>query len=431
MLVALLLTAPAWALDIPHERYTLPNGLTVMLLEDHRLPQVVVDVWFGVGSFDDPPGASGFAHLFEHLMFKGTPAVPEGQFDARMEAAGARNNASTGDDRTNYYAWGTSNTLDLLLYLEADRMTGLEITQAKLDTEREVVRNERRQNYEDAPYGRIWLDLPEMMFPVEHPYHLSGIGTHEDLMAATLDTVTGFYRGWYQPGNATLVVAGDFDTAWVKGRIAHWFGGIPAGAVQEHLTPPVVSTPVERERTVTDAVQLPATIHAWHSPSLFAPGDAEMDVLADLLAGGADARLTRRLVHEEQVATEVFAFQSSAQRGSMFVVGVIGMPGASLDVIDAAVAEELAAVAEARPVTAEELARAVNGREMSFLVGLESLMGRAEALQGYWYHLGRSDYLAEDLERYRAVTAEGLSEAARRLTPENGANLKVLPEEGR
>ena len=203
----ILVLSTANAMDIPHEHFELENGLDVILIEDHRLPTVVVDTWYGVGSYDDPMGASGFAHLFEHLMFMGTERVPEGEFDGRMEIAGGWNNASTGDDRTNYYDVGPSEILDLLLYMEADRMTGLDITQEKLDLQREVVRNERRQNYEDAPYGGIWLALSEMMYPESHPYHWEGIGSHEHLLAATLAEATSFLASSTGAAGAAAAVA--------------------------------------------------------------------------------------------------------------------------------------------------------------------------------------------------------------------------------
>ncbi len=415
----------------PIERFTLDNGLEVLLLEDHRQPQVVVDLWYGVGSYDDPEGASGFAHLFEHLMFMGTRAVPEGRFDQLQEAAGARNNASTGDDRTNYFDWGTSNTLDLLLWLEADRMRGLDITQEKLDLQREVVRNERRQNYEDRPYGRVWLDLPEMMYPPEHPYHRSGIGSHEDLLAATLDHVRSFYASWYAPNNATLVVAGDFDPGHVRERVEAWFGPIPPAEVPPHKEVPQPDRPHEARRTVRDQVALPLVVMAWHTPPFFAPGDAEMDVVADLLAGGPDARLTRRLVHDERVAQQVEAFQSSSLRGSLFVVMVFAQPDADLDAIEAAVTEEIGALAGERPAAPEELRRAVVHYEKSALGELEPLLGRAEKVQTWNFYTGHPDYLEQDLARYRALDADGLARAVSRyLAPDRAGVLRVLPEEG-
>ena len=226
-----VLSSLSWAVDIAHETYTLPNGLKVILIEEHDIPQVVVDVWYNVGSSDDPKGASGFAHLFEHLMFMGTHRIKQGEFDKQMERFGGWNNASTASDYTNYYSVGPSELIDLLSILEADRMVGLDITQEKLNLQREVVRNERRQNYEDQPYGSIWLNLSEMMYPPSHPYHLEGIGSHEDLQAATLQTVTQFYEEWYMPNNATLCVSGDFDPETIKKSIETYFGPLSSGTV--------------------------------------------------------------------------------------------------------------------------------------------------------------------------------------------------------
>ncbi len=430
MLLSLALAAAAHAEpSIDYTQFELDNGLTVLLLEDHRLPKVVVDTWYRVGSYDDPIGASGFAHLFEHLMFKGTARVGEGEFDRVMEAAGGSNNASTTDDYTNYFDEGPSNILDLLLVMEADRMTGLDITQDKLDREREVVRNERRQNWEDPPYAAIWTTVPEMLFPEEHRYHRNGIGTHEELMAATLDTVTSFYESWYAPNNATLVVAGDFDPAWTEARIRELFGPLEPAVIPEHAPYPEVTEPVTREETITDDVQLPALVMAWHSPSYFQPGDADLDILSDLLTGGDDARLTRRLVLEEQLAQEIHAFQMSAQRGSTYMIMAYVTPGVDPEEVRQAVLEELAAVSGEAPPTEEEVTIAVRAYEMHFMRRLESLLSRAETLQSYALHTGRPDYLSDDLERIRAVTPESVAEvSAAWLRPEAAAVLTILPE---
>ena len=424
------LAAPALALEVPHEHYELENGLDVILVEDHRLPQVVVDLWYGVGSYDDPPGESGFAHLFEHLMFMGTDLVGEGEFDGRMEAGGGWNNASTGDDRTNYFDVGPAELLDLLMFMEADRMTGLDITQAKLDLQREVVRNERRQNYEDAPYGKVWLEVPGMLYPTTHPYHLSGIGSHEDLLAATLDTVTGFYADWYAPNNATLIIGGDFDPEQVKANVERWFAPLEPAELREHLVPPVVTAPVTLEKTITDSVELPLLVMAWHTPAYFQPGDAELDILSDVLAGGADARLEARLVNEERVVQDLEVFQYSSQHGSSFYVMAFASPDADLAAIAGAIEEELAAIADGtEPVTERELAQAVNGWEMNFVYGLEGLLDRVETLQSYLFYTGTPDYLEQDLGRYKAVSAESIQAVvAERLKPELAARLSVLPE---
>jgi predicted Zn-dependent peptidase len=415
------------AVEIAHENFTLENGLEVILIEDHRLPQVVVDVWYGVGSYDDPEGASGFAHLFEHLMFKGTELVPA--FDPLMEANGGSNNATTGNDRTNYFSWGASNSLELLLFLEADRMTGLQITQEKLDMERSVVRNELRQNYEDAPYGGVWLALPEMLFPPAHPYSLEGIGSHKDLLNANLEHVQAFYRDWYAPNNARLAVAGDFDSKATKTLIETLFSGLQASIVPPHTVPPETVVVQQRRKLLQDRVSAPALVLAWHSPSFFQEGDADLDVLANVLAGHGAARLDARLVHGGGGAQETWAGQLSSQRGSTFLVWILGEPNADLAAIEAVVLEEIANLAGEELATEEELAIALNNREMGFLQDLEGLLDRAETLQSYAHYMGKGFGPKEDMARYKAVDSEsikGVIEAW--LAPEKYAAIEVYPQ---
>jgi len=419
------------AIEIQHEFYQLDNGLQVILIEDHSLPKVVVDTWYGVGSFDDPSSASGFAHLFEHLMFMGTKRIPEKEFDQRMESGGGWNNASTGDDRTNYYDVGSSELIDLLLFMEADRMTGLDITQPKLDLQREVVRNERRQNYEDAPYGKVWLEIPEMLFPQEHPYYMEGIGSHEDLLAATLDTVNNFYSDWYVPNNATLCVAGDFDPTHVKNRIEEWYGSLKPRSEITHQQVEIPQKPVVKEKTVTDNITLPALIMLWHSPLYYQEGDAEADSLSSVLSGQAKARLTAKLVYEEQSVQDVSVFQWSRMRGSVFVVYVDAKPESDLDKIQQIVQEELDAIANGeKPVTEQELKAIINNWEMGFLWGLEDVLQRAETLQSYAYYVGDPAYIQKDLKRYQNVSAESIQRlVAQYFTGEKSAILRVLPTE--
>jgi zinc protease len=427
MLFATALLATVSAVEIPHEEFVLDNGLEILLIEDHSLPQVVVDVWYEVGSYDDPKGASGFAHLFEHLMFKGTEQVPA--FDPLMESHGGANNASTASDRTNYYSWGSSNILELLLFLEADRMTGLQVTQEKLDMERSVVRNELRQNYEDAPYGGVWLALPEMMYPPEHPYSLEGIGSHEDLLNANLEHVQGFYRDWYAPNNARLAVAGDFDLQKTKALIQTLFGDLQAAIVPNH-TPVVAVDSVQLSRQILyDRVSAPALVLAWHSPSFFKKGDADLDVLANVLAGHGAARLDARLVHGGGGAQEIWAGQMSARRGSIFMIWIQGEPEADLAALEAAVHEEIAKLAGDEPATQEELAIALNNREMAFLMGLESLMDRAESLQSYAFYADADFGPKEDMERYKAVDSESLqSVISGWLGADSHAAIEVHPK---
>jgi predicted Zn-dependent peptidase len=428
-LLLALAAPPAHAIDIPHETYKLDNGLEVVLVPDRRLPKVVVDVWYDVGSYDDPPGKSGFAHLFEHLMFKGTGRVAEGEFDTLMEQAGGWNNASTADERTNYFDVAPSSALELLLWLEADRMTALDITQAKLDVEREVVRNEKRQNYEDRPYGELWMQLPGALYPTSNPLHRPGIGSHEELMASTVDDVTAFYRTWYVPSNAVLCVAGDFDAARIKPLIQRLFGGLEIKPRPTRQLAPMPDKPVKPTVTVKDDVTLPMLVLAWHGPAAYAEGDAALDVLSHLLTGSQDARLTKRLVHEERLAQTVDASQWSGRWQSQFVVDLMVAPSVDLDGVRSIVDEELAALVNDRPPTREEVDRAIATLEMSQLGNIETLLGRAEQLQRYRMYAGRYDYVAEDLARYRAVTPEAVAAVARKLAPGARTEIRVLPEE--
>ena len=418
------------ALEIPHETLQLDNGLQVILIEDHSLPKVVVNTWYGVGSYDDPAGASGFAHLFEHLMFMGTKDIPNGEFDIRMEIAGGWNNASTGDDRTNYYDVGGSGIVDLLLFMEADRMVNLDITQEKLNLQRDVVRNERRQNYEDAPYGKVWLEMPEMMYPVDHPYHLEGIGSHEDLLAATLDTVNQFYDTWYQPANASLCVAGDFDAADVKAKIQEWYGRIEAKKVVKHQEYVLADKPQMAEKTVYDNVPLPAMLLMWHSPAFYADGDADADVLSNVLAGRADAILTKKMVYDEPLVQDISVFQYSRGRGSLFIVYVDALENTDLEQVESMVLAELEGLANGKTIIPQEdLNAIVNNLEMEFLWGLEDLLEKAETLQRYNHYLGDTNYIEKDLQRYREVSNESIQKMASQfLTKDKMAKMIVLPD---
>jgi len=428
LLLSALAASPAQAVEIEHETYTLDNGLEVILIPDDRLPKVVVDVWYDVGSYDDPQGRSGFAHLFEHLMFKGTGRVAEGEFDSFMEQAGGWNNASTGDERTNYFDVAPSSALDLLLWLEADRMTSLDITQDKLDVEREVVRNEKRQNYEDRPYGGMWIAMPPALYPESNPLHRPGIGSHEELMAASLEDVTTFYGRYYVPGNAVLTVAGDFDPEALKPRIDELFGGLPDREPPERTGPEITGEHAKQSVDLHDDVTLPMVLYVWHGPPAYQAGDAERDVLSHILAGSDDSRLSRRLVNQEQLAQDVSVAQYSNRWDSQFMISIMANPDADLGQIESIVEEELAALAGERPPTAKERERAVANLELSLLRGVETVLGKAEMLQRYRMFVGRTDYLDEDLARYGATTLEGLKAEAAELTPEGRLRLRVLPE---
>ena len=408
--------APAPKLDVPFTRYTLKNGLTVILHEDHTLPLVAVNMMVKVGSRHEEARRTGFAHLFEHLMFMGTQRVPTKMFDAWMEAEGGWNNAWTSEDRTDYFDVAPGHALPLLLWMEADRFSSLDdnMDLAKLNAQRDVVRNERRQTSENTPYGKVELRLPEMMFPEGHPYHHPVIGSHEDLQAAAVTDVVSFFQRWYVPNNASLVIAGDFDPQKTRELVEKYFGTIPAGKVP---TPPAAQ-PVKLKGvvrdTLTDNVKLPKVVMAWHTPAQFAPGDADLDLLASILQEGKASRLYKSLVYDKKLAQEVGAAQYSSELGSLFVVEAIARPGVTLAKVEEAIDAEIAKLREKR-VTREELDRARNQYETAFVSRLESTAARASLLNQYETFRGDPGYAEKDLQRYRNVTAQSLQHYAQTM----------------
>ncbi|NUM79012.1 insulinase family protein, partial [candidate division KSB1 bacterium] len=301
------------ALRVPYERFALPNGLTVILHEDHTTPTVSVNVWYHVGSGSEKPGRTGFAHLFEHILFEGSKNVPEGAFDEWLEAAGGNNNGSTNPDRTNYYEEIPTSALELALFLESDRMGFLleAMSPAKVDGQRDVVKNERRQSYENRPYGLAFPTLGENLYEPNHPYHWPTIGYMEDLSAASYEDVVEFFQKYYTPANASLVIAGDIDPKAVKAMVEKWFSDVKGRPKEPPQTVPPAYLNEEKRLILEDRVQLPRLYMAWLTPPLFSPGDAEMDLTASVLAGGKNSRLYKRLVYDLQIAQDVSAFQNS------------------------------------------------------------------------------------------------------------------------
>src|SRR4051812_20345623 len=314
--------APPPRIQLPYTQFTLPNGLRVILHEDHSVPMVTVNMWYHVGSAREKPGRTGFAHLFEHLMFMGSGHVKPGEFDEWLERAGGQNNGSTETDRTNYYIDIPSNALEVALFLESDRMAYLLDTMSPqvVDAQRDVVKNERRQSVENRPYGIADEVLGQMLFPEGHPYHWPVIGYMDDLTAASYDDVVQFFKKFYTPSNASLVVAGDIDTAKTRQIVEKWFSEVKPGPTPEPTTIPGVALTGVQKKTIADRVQLPRLYLAWVTPMHFGPGDAALDLVADTLAGGKNSRLYKRLVYDLQIAQDVSASQQSQQLASVFQI---------------------------------------------------------------------------------------------------------------
>jgi len=439
--------SPFAGLEVIEER--LPNGLTLIMSPDRRLPTVAVEVRYLVGSAHEREGRSGFAHLFEHLMFQGSRSFDREYFEP-FAPLGADINGTTNTDRTNYYEQVPAEALELALWMESDRMEGLldALTQEKLDNQRDVVKNERRQRYENTPYGMAWRLLFEEMFPVGHPYQHTTIGSHEDLSAATLDDVRAFFRQYYAPSNALLTLVGDFEPDEARALVARYFGRMPAGELAP--TPRAAQPTAKPARliTVEDKVKLPRVYLAWHSPALYAPGDAALDLLATLLSDGKTSRLYQPLVYEQKVAKDVAAFQMSMGLSSLFVVYATAAPGQTAEELERALMGALAR-ALAAPPTDDEHARALNAWRKSFYHRVEGAMSRAQMLNAwrksfyhrvegamsraqmlsaYLHHMGVSDGFEADLARYTALTPADVHAAAAGWIHDAPLRLRFVPE---
>jgi zinc protease len=424
------------SLAIPYEKYKLKNGLEVILSVDRKLPIVAVNIWYHVGAYHETAGRTGFAHLFEHMMFQGSKNVADDVHISLLEQLGATDlNGTTNFDRTNYFETVPSNHLETALWLESDRMGFLPdtLTEDKLNTQKEVVKNERRQGTEAAPYGMAREKLWHALFPLPHPYHGDVIGSMEDLDAATVDDVKSFFRKWYAPSNATLTIVGDFDVAKTKALVEKYFGTLPSGAKPEK--PQVAPAKLSQETVIRHdekIATLPMLTLAWHSPEYLTEGDATADMLATVLATGKASRLYRRLVLEKQIAQSVDASQQSIGSQSVFTIEVVARPGVSTDTLKKEVDAVLDEIRK-NGVTVEELNRARTRYDTRMLSGLESVGGfggKADALQNYNHFVGEPSYLAQDLARYQTVTPDSVKRfVTEQLRPDQRIVLHAVPEQ--
>ena len=420
-------------IELAYTQFTLPNGLTVILHEDHSVPVVSTNMWYHVGSARERPGRTGFAHLFEHLMFMGSGHVKPGEFDDWLERSGGTNNGSTENDRTNYWINVPSNALELALFLESDRMGYLleSMTPKTVDAQRDVVKNERRQSYENRPYGSADLALGEMLYPDGHPYHWPVIGYMPDLTAASYDDVVEFFKKYYAPGNASLVVAGDIEPVSARALVEKWFGDVKRGANVEPMTIPGVALTGVQKKSMTDKVQLQRIYLAWLTPAHFAPGDAALDMVADELAGGKNSRLYKRLVYDMQIAQDVSAYQASQALSSYFLIQATARPGHTAEELQKVIDEEIVKLQTTAPA-AHDFERSVNQIEASFYNRMERVGGfggKADQLNAYFTATGDADYFNEDLARYRALSPSDIRAAAAKFLPKDArVELTVLPE---
>lgn len=432
IVLALALAAPALGaqgvrLKVPATVDTLPNGLTLIVHEDHSVPTVSTNVWYLVGSGDEKVGRTGFAHLFEHVMFMGSEHAPYPEFDTRLEAAGASNNGTTSEDRTAYYEWGPSNAIPLMLWLEADRQGYLLPTmdKAKLDAQRDIVKNERRQGVENQPYGISEDLIAPALYPPGHPYSWPVIGSMADLSAASLDDVKDFFRTYYAPNNAVIVVAGAVRTDSVRRMVRRMFGDIPRGPAITRATP----APFTLRDTVLvaeDRVQLPRVYMNWHTVKAFDRDDAALELVAYLLTGARNARLTQGLVYEQELATGVNAFNGSKKLDGDFALVATARPGKHLNDVRRAIDSTIAVLASNGPTT-RELEQARNAFESRFLNRLESVNSKSEQLNAYYYFTGKPDGFQDELDRVRAVSADDIKRVVQQYLRGPRVMLSIVP----
>lgn len=412
---------------LEYEEYRLPNGMRVILHQDKSTPIVAVNVWYHVGSKNEVPGRTGFAHLFEHMMFQGSKNYNDDYFKPLQEA-GANINGSTTPDRTNYFEVLPSNFLELALFMESDRMGGLldAMTQEKLDNQRDVVKNERRQRYDNQPYGTAFEKISELMYPKDHPYHWTTIGSLDDLTSASMDDVKAFFRQYYSPSNASLVIAGDFDAKKAKEMVARYFGGIKNGDPITRPNPPAPKLTGEIRKTYEDSVQLPRVYMVWHSVPQGAKDEAALDVLGSILSSGRGSRFQSNLIFGKQIAQDAFASNQTREIAGQFVVASTARPQKTLEEIEKELLAEIERIKNEAP-TADEVARAVNQTEAQTIFGLQTVLGKADAMNENATFFGKPDLFQQQLDEYRAVTPADVQRVAKQFLNGNRIVVNFVP----
>jgi zinc protease len=418
-------------MTISFTKHTLENGLDVLLHEDHGCPIVAVNLWYHVGSKNERPGHTGFAHLFEHLMFEGSAHHDKGFFQP-LQGAGAALNGSTNADRTNYWEVVPTNALELALWMESDRMGYLlpALTDAKFTNQRDVVLNERRQNYENRPYGLAPMAMVGALFRPDHPYHWTTIGEIADLHTATLDDVRRFFSTYYHPANASLVLAGDINPEEALDLARAYFEHLPPGPAVAAVRPEQTPLDGESRLMLEDRVELPRLYVSWLTPAMFAEGDASLDLAADILANGKTSRLYRRMVFDQRIATDVSAVQNSREIGGFLQVAATAAPGHVLAELDEVIADEIARLAADGP-SADEIDRGRVQTEAQFMFRLQTVGGfggKSDQLNAYNTFVGDPSYFERDLERYGSVTTEELrADVQRYLNHGRRVALSIVP----
>jgi len=418
-------------LKIDYEKYSLANGLQVILYPDNSVPVTAVNIWYRVGSANEKKGMTGFAHLFEHMMFQGSQNIPkEGHF-RYIQEAGGNLNGSTSIDRTNYYETVPANYLELALWLESDRMGFMlpGLTQEKLDNQKEVVMNERRQRYENQPYGKAWETLFSNLFSEDHPYHWPTIGWMEDIAKFELDDVRKFFQTYYTPNNSALVIGGNFDKTQTKELVDKYFSSIPKGINTIPAVPVLLqSLPGNKKVVMEDNVQLSRVYLAWHTEKAFDENDAALDVLSDILSSAKNSRLHKTLMFDKQIAQDAEAFQYSGKHAGSFIIVSTAKPGIHLDTLKNEIMNEIEKLIHGG-IQANELIRAKNSIKSSYIYSLQKLDLIVDHINHYNYYLNEPNSFVFDLRRYEKVTAEEVISSAVKYLNKPYLELNVIPNE--
>ena len=416
-------------LNIPYEKYKLANGIEIILFQNRNLPSVAINIWYRVGSANELKGKTGLAHLFEHMMFQGSKNVPKEMHFKYIQEAGGSLNASTSFDRTNYFEKLPSNEFELALWLESDRM-GLfldALDQVKLDNQKSVVLNERLERYDNQPYGLAWEKLLSNLYPQNHPYSWPTIGYYKDIESYTLNDVQAFFKQYYSPSNATIVVAGNFEVDKVKSLIEKYFGEL----IKCDKPPTLKSNPTELEETKSitfeDKVNLERIYLAWHTQSAFNEDDAALDILSDIFSGSKNARLTRKLVYELQIAQDVNSMQFSGKYGGHFMIVATAKPGKSLDEIKNIIFDEVSQLID-KNISQLELHRSKNVIKSNFIYSLQNIDTVADLLNLYNFYLGEPNSFNFDLNRYNNSDEAKIQQVAKKYLQKNYVELRIVPE---
>jgi predicted Zn-dependent peptidase len=412
---------------IDFEEYDLDNGLHVILHEDHSTPIAAVTVLYHVGSKNEDPERTGFAHFFEHLLFEGSENIKRGEFDSYVTNAGGALNANTSQDRTFYFELLPSNQMELGLWLESERMLHANIQNIGVETQREVVKEEKRQRVDNQPYGS-WLENMMKRLYTEHPYNWVPIGSMDHLNAAQLDEFMAFYKKFYVPNNATLSIAGDIDVEKTKELIAAYFGDIPRGA---DVVQPTVQEPAlggEKTATIYDNIQLPAIMMGYRMPPQTSDDAYALQMASSVLSGGPSSRMYKRLVDQDQTALQVFAFPFSLEQGGAFITFSLANAGKTIDDMVPALEEEISKL-QNELISEREFQKIQNQMESNFIQSNSKMAGIAESLADYHTYYGDANYINTEIERYRSVTREDIQRVAQKyLVKDNRVVLRYLPK---